>query len=162
MNGSRQISAIEYLKVLQLEYLSHKLREAIYVKPEFIKMSREIASKKKVKILEIAKKFQLLCIFDSEEQFAGFCEKNFFQEFGLPKFQYGLNTDKKKAVAYWDMFYLLKPGTEVIYKNKTYKIDGNDPNSQYVQILVNGDFVLLPYTDIKIKGLKTLLRAKLK
>lgn len=162
MDGSRKISGKEYLKQLQLEYLSHKLREAIYKRPEFIKMSREIAEKKKDKILEISKKFQTPCLFDSETFFSEFCEREFFQQYGLPNFQYNSNPVKSKAVAYWDAFYLLAPGTEIVYKDQVYRVDGNDPDAKYIQVIVNGEFALLAYVEVKIKGLKALLDKTLK
>lgn len=54
---SRDLSITEFLQVLQLEYFSFKTRELIYERPEFIKMNRDIAEKKKEKIINLAKSF---------------------------------------------------------------------------------------------------------
>lgn len=157
MVGSRKIPVTGYLKMLQLEYLSCKLREALYERPEFIKMNREIAKKKEIKIREIAKKFQLLCIFDSRERFQDFCAKEFFEVFGSPKLQYSLDPKKKKSVLYWDMFYLFKEGTIISYKGKTYKVKSNDPNAHMLQIVKDGKDLVLNYVDVKLVKINDLL-----
>ena len=108
MNASRKLPVAEYLKVLQLEYLSYKLRELIYEEFEFIKINREIALKKKEKIQNLAKKISALSIFDSQEFFNSFLSREFLQEFGLPKIQYGIDEKRNQAVSYWDKFYVLK------------------------------------------------------
>ena len=57
---SRDLSITEFLQVLQLEYFSFKTRELIYERPEFIKMNRDIAEKKKEKIINMAKNFHMI------------------------------------------------------------------------------------------------------
>ena len=47
MDRSRELSTDEYLKVLQLEYFTHKVRSLIFDKPEFIKMAKDIAEFKR-------------------------------------------------------------------------------------------------------------------
>lgn len=153
MTGSRKLSVAEYLKVLQLEYLSHKTREFVYEDPGFIKMNREIAGKKKEKILNLSKKFQLLSIFDSKHYFEEFVNTVFFQEFGLPSLQYSIDADKAKAVAYWDKYFLLKPHVIVEYNNQDYLVVENFPNKDILEINYGKEILTLPYTWIKIKRL---------
>lgn len=153
MTGSRKLSIAEYLKVLQLEYLSHKTREFVYEDPGFIKMNREIAEKKKEKIMNLSKKFHLLSIFDSKHHFEGFVNTVFFQEFGLPSLQYSIDVEKAKAVAYWDKYFLLKPQVVIKYNNKEYSVIKNFPNKDVLEIQQEKEILALPYTWIKIKRL---------
>lgn len=154
MTGSRKLSIAEYLRILQLEHLSHKTREFVYEDPGFIKMNREIAEKKKEKIKNLSKKFQLISIFDSKTYFEDFLNKEFFQEYGLPSMQYGANLDKNKAVSYWDKYSLLKPGTIVEYSGVRYSVVKNYPNKETVEVYTTGNVLSLPYTYVKIKRLQ--------
>lgn len=160
MEKSRSLTNEEFIKILQLEYLSCKLRSIIYDRPEFKKMNEDIAEKKKFKILDLSKKFLLPNIFELDEAFEFFWKKEFIQEYGLPNFQY--NPKSKELISYWDKFYLLKPGETVIWEGTEYTIKANHPNENSVRILKNGVSSFVPYIYFKIKLLYTLPLEKLK
>lgn len=162
MNASRKLPVAEYLKVLQLEYLSYKLRELIYEEFEFIKINREIALKKKEKIQNLAKKISALSIFDSQEFFNSFLSREFLQEFGLPKIQYGIDEKRNQAVSYWDKFYVLKPGVSVEYKGEICKVCSNDPVMEVITLCKDKEELYIPYTYVKLKDLRSLLSATFK
>lgn len=153
MEKTRTLSDREFLKVLQLEYFSYKLRALIYDQAEFKKMNNDIANKKKSKIVEIAQKFSLPNIFDSDELFKSFWEKEFLQKEGLPRFQY---SPKNKKVETWDKYCLLKVGETVIWKDIEYKIKKNYPVYDSIKVLKDGKLVFVPYIYLKIKLLHTI------
>lgn len=155
MEASRKISIKEYMKVLQLEYLSFSLRGMIFDKAPQIKMSKDIAEKKKEKIQNLSERFALESVFSSEESFNSFVEKEFICEFGLPKIQYSIQEDKRKSQEYWDSFYLLKKGTLVYYQNKPYQVKENYPLDK--NVLLEND-ILVPYTYVQLKYLSNIFR----
>lgn len=162
MESSRKLPINEFLKVLQLEYLSYVLRSKIYERPEFIKMSEEIAKKKREKIENLAKKFRLLSIFDSREAFMLFLNQDFLQEFGLPKIQYGTNIERNKSVSYWDKYYILKEGRRVSFKNEIYTIVANNPSEESITIKQKGEYLALPYVYVSLIELSSLLTENIK
>ena len=150
---SRDLSITEFLQVLQLEYFSFKTRELIYERPEFIKMNRDIAEKKKEKIINLAKKFHMISIFDSKKAFQRFFTQCFSQEYGMPNFQYGTNQEKNISISYWDKFYLFHAGNMVSYKKEIYKIKTNIPDEDSIILNVKGEDITLPYvyvTNLKL------------
>ena len=150
---SRELSITEFLQVLQLEYFSFKTRELIYERPEFVKMNRDIAEKKKEKIINLAKKFHMISIFDSKKAFQRFFTQCFSQEYGMPNFQYGTNQEKNISISYWDKFYLFHAGNTVSYKKEIYKIKTNIPDEDSIILNVKGEDITLPYvyvTNLKL------------
>lgn len=55
MEKTRELSKEDFLRILQLEYFSYKLRSLIYEQSEFKKINNEVANKKKSKIIELSK-----------------------------------------------------------------------------------------------------------
>lgn len=157
---SRNLNTTEFFKVLQLEYFSFKLRSLIYDRPEFVQMNRDIAERKKEKILLVAKKFRLISIFDSEALYKEVLEKEFYQEYGCPNFQYGADENKKASVLHWDKYYLFKPGTKVVYKKEVCKVKHNLPDEDSLVIATKNGNVTLPYIYVQCPYILTLLRTK--
>lgn len=157
MEKSRKISLEQFVINLQLEYLSCKLRSIVYNRiesVELVKIYKDIAEKKKTKILNLKQRFRLGTMFDSDKAFSDFYLKEFLQEYGLPNLQYSEKT--KKSVMFWDRFHLLKPGTIVIYKGKEYKVKINHPNDDNVVIWVNDVPEQIPYTYFKMRWLEKI------
>lgn len=161
MTASRKLPISDYFRILQLEYFSYKMRELIYDEPLFSKMNGEIAKKKKIKIQDLAKKIGIISIFDSQNVYDTFLEKEFLQEFGFPNIQYGIDEEKKRAVAYWDRVSLFKEGVIVSYKGKPHKVLNNDPyfNQILVEDLENNQELFLSYVCVKLDYLRSLLHA---
>ena len=159
--NSRKLNVSEYLKVLQLEYLTYKVRSLIFERPEFVKMNSDIAIKKKEKIEDLTKRFCLTSIFDSQYSFQNFLNENFLNESGLPNFQYSLDEEKRKAQIYWDKKYLLKPGTSVFFKDIEYIVQNNYSDNDMLLISLNKEVCTVSYSDIKIKNLMTCFDGRL-
>jgi hypothetical protein len=165
MEPSRKLPIDDYLEVLQLEYLSNKLRGLIYEEPIFIKVKTDIALKKRDKIKKLAKKMAYFCIFDSPKFFDSFLERKFLNEFGLPNLQYGIDKEKSRRAAWWDKFYLFKPGTIVEYEGRDCKVLENDPDLELLYLetgLSDEKNPYIPYSYVKIKNLSSLLHQDLK
>lgn len=162
MDTSRRLPISEFLRVLQLEYLSYVLRSLIYTEPIFVKMNEEIAKKKRDKIKNLSEKFKLLSIFDSEELFRFFLEKEFLQEFGLPKFQYGTDPKKKLSVFYYDKYYVLKESSKVDYRGQIYLVKRNNPETETISLNIGGSITEVPYTYVNFVELSSLLQSKIK
>lgn len=161
MDKSRELSIDEYLKVLQLEYFTHKVRNLIFDKPEFVKMASDIAEYKKERIELISKRHFKTSIFVSMEEYMNFYEKEFLNPTGLPNFQYSTNEQKKSSQWFWDVIYLLAKGQVVIYNNEECRILKNDIKEQTVTIKVNGKRKEVKYQDVKIKRLIMCFDGKL-
>lgn len=165
MEPSRKLPVGDYLRVLQLEYLSNKLRALIYETPIFIKVKTDIAFKKQDKIKKLAKKINAFSIFDSPKFFDSFVEREFLNEFGLPNLQYGIDEEKNRKNAWWDKFYLFKPGTIVEYEGRDCKVLENDPDLNLLYLktgLPDNENPYIPYSYVKIKNLSSLLQQDLK
>lgn len=151
---SRNLTNQEFVNILQLEYLSQRLRAIIYETPHFKKMSGDIAEKKKAKIIDLTTKFHFPSIFDSDIALELFFQKDFLKESGKPNFQYVPSSEK--SVSYWDSYYLFQKGRIVIYNEKEYKVIENRPNENIVILKVNEGFLEVPYNDVKVKLLYTI------
>lgn len=152
---SRTLPFTEYLKILQLEYFSCRVRSLIYEQDIFVKMNHDIAEKKKDKIIELGKKFQTLTIFDSIQIASDFWKREFVREYGLPNFQYGPDETKKEKVSNWDKFYLLRPKNVIVYKEKEYQVKENFPETNSLVVSILDEDIILPYIWVKIKDLMT-------
>lgn len=151
MDRSRELSIDEYLKVLQLEYFTHKVRSLIFDKPEFIKMAKDIAEFKKERIELLAKKHFKCSIFLSAEEYFSFYEKEFLNPTGVPNFQYPANEQKRNSQWFWDMIYLFGKDQVVIFEDNEYRILKNDTKNQTICIKMGKKKKDVKYSDVKIK-----------
>lgn len=150
---SRNLTNQEFVNILQLEYLSQRLRAIIYEAPHFKKMSSDIAEKKKTKIIDLTTKFHFPSIFDSNIALELFLQRDFLRESGKPNLQYTPNSEK--SVSYWDSYYLFQKGQIVIYNEREYKVIENHPSEDIVILKINNKFLEVPYDDVKVKMLYT-------
>ena len=149
MDRSRELSTDEYLKVLQLEYFTHKVRSLIFDKPEFIKMAKDIAEFKKERIELLAKKHFKCSIFLSAEEYFSFYEKEFLNPTGVPNFQYPANEQKRNSQWFWDMIYLFGKDQVVIFEDNEYRILKNDTKNQTICIKMGKKRKDVKYSDVK-------------
>lgn len=161
MDRSRELSTDEYLKVLQLEYFTHKVRSLIFDKPEFIKMAKDIAEFKKERIELLAKKHFKCSIFLSAEEYFSFYEKEFLNPTGVPNFQYPANEQKRNSQWFWDMIYLFGKDQVVIFEDNEYRILKNDTKNQTICIKMGKKKKDVKYSDVKIKRLIMFFDGKL-
>lgn len=161
MDRSRELSTDEYLKVLQLEYFTHKVRSLIFDKPEFIKMAKDIAEFKKERIELLTKKHFKCSIFLSAEEYFSFYEKEFLNPTGVPNFQYPANEQKRNSQWFWDMIYLFGKDQVVIFEDNEYRILKNDTKNQTICIKMGKKKKDVEYSDVKIKRLIMCFDGKL-
>lgn len=161
MEKSRELSIDEYLKVLQLEYLTNKVRSLIFDRPEFVKMASDIAEFKKERIELLSKRHFKSSIFMSTEEFMNFYESEFLNPFGLPNFQYSNDKKRRASQRYWDVVHLLDKGQVVIYKDSEYPILGNNMKDRMVCIKINKKRKNVSYSKIKIQKLVMCFDGKL-
>lgn len=161
MEKSRELSIDEYLKVLQLEYLTNKVRSLIFDRPEFVKMASDVAEFKKERIELLSKRHFKPSIFMSTEEFLNFYENEFLNPFGLPNFQYSNDNKKRASQWYWDVVHLLGKNQVVIYKDGEYPILGNNMKDQMVCIQIDKKRKNVKYSEIKIQKLVMCFDGKL-
>ena len=155
MEKSRELSTDEYLKVLQLEYLTNKVRSLIFDRPEFVKMASDIAEFKKERIELLSKRHFKPSIFMSTEEFLNFYENEFLN------FQYSNDKKKRASQWYWDVVHLLGKNQVVIYKDGEYPILGNNMKDQTVYIQIGKKKKNVKYSEIKIQKLVMCFDGKL-
>ena len=161
MEKSRALSIDEYLKVLQLEYLTNKVRSLIFDRPEFVKMASDIAEFKKERIELLSKRHFKSSIFMSTEGFRNFYENVFLNPFGLPNLQYHNDEKKRASQWFWDVVHLFKKGQIVIYEGEEYPILGNNMKDQTVCIQIGKKKKNVKYSEIKIQKLVMCFDGKL-
>lgn len=161
MEKSRELSIDEYLKALQLEYLTNKVRSLIFDRPEFVKMASDIAEFKRERIELLSKRHFKPSIFMSTEEFLNFYENEFLNPFGLPNFQYSNDSKKRASQWYWDVVHLLKKGQVVIYEGEECPILGNNMKDQMVCIQIDKKRKNVKYSEIKIQKLVMCFDGKL-
>ncbi len=93
MKKSRHLSIYDFLEILQLEYLTAELRKKIYRKEDDTAYYTKVMKFKKQKILDIAKRNSLPCLFDSEETKYKMYDK-IYNKKGYPSFVYRNEEDQ--------------------------------------------------------------------
>ncbi len=148
---SRDLSINQFFETLQEEYIICELRVKIFPYEDHKKYWRDIAAKKKVKILDIAKRNLLPCIFDDKRIKQDY-EKKIIVEVGFPKFYY-IDDKHKDTQAMWDKrnYYSKDAEVKVIEEGKVIvgKIDKVYFTEDGGTITVNIDGVLRDF-DISI------------
>lgn len=134
----------EFLRKLQLEYLTQKLRSMVYKEGEYAKIAKEIADKKASKIKAMGVKFGIPTMF--ETGIDDWVKQNFWTEFGLPNLQYK-DDEQKRVQGNYDAWYLLYRGTTVMYRGSEVSVVSNNPSKQSIKILGG---TVLGYNDISL------------
>lgn len=146
---SREGAHRDFLMKLQLEYLTQKLRSFIYTE-EYSKVASEIARKKRLKIEELSEKFGIETIFSDGFDVADFVEKNFWNPFGLPNFQYK-DEEQKRIQHNYDCWYMFYRGSRVMYRGKEMRVLSNNPPMRELKITDEFEQYIVTYNDITIK-----------
>lgn len=150
MGNNKNIGTQEqFLVDLQLEYLTQRLRALIYRDETYIKVASDIASKKRMKIAQLGIKFKLPTIFD-EIPVHEFVDKYFWNEKGLPNFQYK-DEQQQRVQGNYDAWYILYRGTKVVYNFQEAEVVSNNPSKEEVELRINNDKKLtVRYSDITL------------
>ena len=104
-------SVYQLFETLQFEYEVCILRSKIYPIVKHKEYWKDTAEKKKEKILDIAKRNNLPCIFDNEQIRKTFREK-VYSDTGLPNFYYP-DFQKQEQQKYWDTVNYFRVDSEV-------------------------------------------------
>lgn len=157
----KKLSLNEFIEVLQLEYLTYKIRSLIFKKKEIVKINSDIATMKKEKILGLQKKFRIKTMFDSLESFMDFYNHKFLSG-NFCNIQYSRDEKKKESQIHWDKTAFYKEGTKVIYKNQECIVYRNLYFKDKVVLSYNNRLVdTVSYKDIQIKDLLTAFDGRL-
>lgn len=140
---SRDISVGDLYTNLQLEYISYKVRELIYIRVEDKKKFGDICGKKREKIEAISTKNCLPTIFNNINSQNKYL-KSFFKEWNLPNFQYR-DDYKKKVYGWWDPIYYFKDKVDIKFNNGNDIILGSivkyDAYRELVSIKIEGRLI---------------------
>ena len=139
-----------FLTSLQLEYLTHKLRSVIYQNQTYASVAADIAAKKRAKIEELSAKFHVDTIFTPGYDVSEFIEKNFWQPYGLPLFQYK-DDEQRRVQGNYDNWYFFFRGTKVVYKGKLGIVLKNDPPQKTLVILVGKNKFNVSYFEVSVE-----------
>lgn len=139
----------EFLKELQLEYLTNKLRSLIYQEEPFIKVAKDIASKKRKKIEAIGRRCKLETIFTSPSYLLKFIKEEFWNKNGLPNFSYR-DEEQRRVQGNYDKWYLLIKGTPVMYMGRLAEVLRNNPSTETVKIRIGEKRFDADYIDISL------------
>lgn len=150
-------SIYEFYETLQMEYLVCELRRKIYPRDKDKKYYGKTALHKEKKIKDISERNHLPSIFNDETLKKSLMDR-IFGEFGLPKFTYR-NDEEKRELQPKDVYYYYNSGIEVRVKMEdgvkvgtiSQGVDAewkHVDGSQYKQLVVNNDEVI----KVKFRG----------
>lgn len=126
MDKTRNLSVSEYFEVIQKEYLIANFRKKIYYNPKDKKYYEKVMRFKRQKIEDIAKRNNLLSIFNSEDKMNEI-RNELFDKLGKPKFQlnetdlrnyYSAGNDFQWNGEIWTLDEVRADGTLVLYSKK--------------------------------------------
>lgn len=141
INKSRNLSVVELFEILQSEYVVCELRAKIYPLDKHKDYWRDLMGKKKVKIIDIAKKNALFSIFDDERIKIDY-DKKIIPDLGFPNFIY--KDDAQRLLQEkWDIHNYYLPNTEAtVYDSDSSKfvrgvIKSVDFANQKIKVEIN-------------------------
>lgn len=120
---SRNIPLQEYIPILQLEYLSYKVRSELYEAP-FNEKYREFCKKKEETIRSFALKMGRPCIFTSKSLLDKYLADFFGDGFGLPNFKYR-DEYQRQSISHFDRKCYFKEGDKIEYQGEEYLVSRN-------------------------------------
>lgn len=137
-----------FLHKLQLEYLTQRLRYLTYRDEKYKDFALKVAENKVIKIQSVGEKFGLETIF-SGVPVQDFVKRYFWNEYGLPNFQY---RDEAQRGVQWnyDAWYILFRGTEVVCSGQLCYIKKNNPKLEQVEIFDGLSTVEKAYSEIQL------------
>jgi len=111
MEKTRDIPICDLFIRLQMEYIDYKVKSLIYRSPYCDKYVN-ICEGKKSKIKKIADSNHLNSIFQSKEKYDKMKE-NFFNDWGLPNFEYRTKSCKD-MMSYYDNLYYFSKNSSIV------------------------------------------------
>ena len=148
---SRSIPLQEYISILQLEYLSYKVRSQIFDKP-FSDKYKEFCDKKKETIESFSLKQGRKCIFNDQHMFDKYTEEFFGDGHGIPDFKYR-DDYQRDNIGFYDIKYYFSEGTVVIYQDEEWAVSRNLYHRGDEEILVSIKRKGSPWKKVNVKEL---------
>lgn len=146
-----RLSAGEFIELLQMEFISRKMRSIFYDDPKVKSINAEIAKKKREKIVDMSKKMGCLTIFDRETLLEEMYYKKFLNPYGLPNLTYG---NKGDLVRWYDKKSFVKRGHWVTFRGKPYKVVDNDAEMEEVCFIHDKRKIYVPYNFVTLLTLE--------
>jgi hypothetical protein len=141
INKSRNLSLVDYMIQLQLEYVCAKLRQRIYTREIDKNYWGGVAESKKINIENISERNMLPTMFLSEE-IEQDCKQKIYIGKSFPMFLYR-NEDQKKKQEKWDYYYYYKFGEDFRFEinGETFmgKLKGISNDFTKLTIFVQGE-----------------------
>jgi len=151
---SREIPKQEFYSLVQLEYLSYKVRELTYERELDKVRFADICRMKKEKIDKYAERELMRSIFNDLDYRKKYLDL-FFNEFGLPNFEYK-DEQARKITGHWDKFHYFRAGQEVEINEIKLPIRWNKPDSLEIEVSAFGKVDTVSYSQCK-RNLKEIL-----
>ena len=155
LEKSRDIWINDYFSNLQLEYISYYVRFLTYDRPEHKKMFSDICRMKHDKIVKIAFRNNMSCIFTDIESWDRYVEKWMGDGMGLPNYQYRDRSHKRRHF-YWDAFHYFTLKSQVEYEGVLYPITKNNIGACILEVPKPPIYIELPYKAVKGRGYQLL------
>ena len=146
VSKSRNLSEEDYFSIIQKEWLSYKVRQLIYEKPEDKQKFEKWLDGKKVKIDSYANRKWVKSIFTSVTVRERYLNE-FFPEFGMPNFEYK-NEEHRIVSGKRDKFHYFNRGLEVVINGKTLKVSWNLPEEEMIEVREDSKIKRYPYTRV--------------
>jgi hypothetical protein len=93
---SRDVSTLDYLEVLQEEFICAVIRSKIYPRLSDKRHYEKVTEGKREKIVDIAKRNSLITIFDDKDEYLEYWLKT-VKSFGFPNFTYNQEYNNSKS-----------------------------------------------------------------
>lgn len=148
---SRKLNVYELFDILQQEYIICQLRAKIYLKPHLKEYWSKVSEGKRQKVLDIAKRNSLPCIFDHKEIENDYSKK-VFRKRGYPNFYY-TSEEVKNQQEYWDLwnYYYKKSPVKIFFDDKEPEIGEivkNNIELKQVTVAIDGREYLVSMDDV--------------
>ena len=111
---TRDIPLTEYFSLLQLEWLSYRFRQLLYVRNFDIELFKNFCKRKAKTVESVARKNCLPSILNSDAQREKYLKRFLNDNESFPQFQYR-DDYQKKIKGYWDKYYYYLNSNSFIY-----------------------------------------------
>lgn len=144
---SRELHLPDLFKLLQLEWITYKVRQNIYQRGCDLKKFNDILKMKEEKIDKFALRNSIPSIFSSKNKMEKYLEM-FYPINSVPDFQY--TPKNKESYLMFDRLFFFKQNTHVTYKEQNCQIQYNDcTKCELVLKLESGEFKKVPYSEVR-------------
>ena len=137
---SRELHLPDLFRILQLEWITYRVRLSIYQREEDLKKFRDILKMKEDRINKFALRNSTPSIFSSKEKMDKYLLLFYPTEgerANIPDFQYTPTNENTYCI--FDKLFFYKKDSFVLYKNELCKIEYNDCNKKELVLKLKDD-----------------------